>query len=66
MKIGFIGPKGTYSEIITKKYFKKESNNFTSYPLITDIAKSVENNKIDCGIIPIESLRNGTMTSSSP
>jgi len=60
MKVGILGPRGTYSELAARKYFEKDIEIIT-FPLITDIAEAVEDEEIDAGIVPIESLRNGSV-----
>ncbi len=60
MKVGILGPRGTYSELAAREYFEEEIELIT-FPLITDIAEAVEDEEIDAGMVPIESLRNGSV-----
>ncbi len=60
MKVGILGPRGTYSEIAARDHFGDEMEPVT-YPLITDVAEAVENEDVSAGVIPIESLREGTV-----
>ena len=60
MKIGVLGPRGTYSELAARSYFK-DRGEFVFYPMITDVAKAVEHDEVQAGVIPVESLREGTV-----
>ncbi len=60
MKVGILGPRGTYSEIAAKNYFKEEIE-IVTYSLITEVAESVEKGEIPAGVVPVESLREGSV-----
>lgn len=60
MKVGILGPRGTYSEIAAKNYFKDEIEPVT-FSLITEVAERVEEGEIPAGVVPVESLREGSV-----
>lgn len=60
MKVGILGPKGTYSEIAARSQFGNEIEP-VPYPLITDVAEAVENEDVPVGVVPVESLREGSV-----
>lgn len=60
MKVGILGPRGTYSEIAARNYFGDDIEPVT-YPLITDVAEAVEEEKVPLGVVPLESLREGSV-----
>ncbi len=61
MKVGIIGPRGTYSEIAARTYFEDEDMEVVPFPLITDVAEAVEDGEVEAGIVPVESLREGSV-----
>ncbi|MDI6884223.1 MAG: prephenate dehydratase [Hadesarchaea archaeon] len=60
MKIGVLGPRGTYAEIAARTHFKGKGE-IVPYPMITDVAKAVARGEVDAGIVPVESLREGSV-----
>ncbi len=60
MKVGILGPRGTYSEIAARTHFGDDIEPVT-YSLITDVAEAVEKDDIPVGIVPLESLREGSV-----
>ncbi len=60
MKVGILGPRGTYSDLAAREKFADEAEVVT-YPLITDVAEAVEDEEIDVGVVPVESLREGSV-----
>lgn len=61
LKVAFLGEKGTYSYLATYKYFHayKEhiiEKNCTSF---NEIVAAVENNEVDCALLPIENTSSG-------
>ena len=59
MKVGVLGPRGTYADIVARKYYEKTK--IMPYPTITDVVKAVANGKMEIGILPLESLREGSV-----
>lgn len=60
MKVGILGPRGTYSEIAARTEFGEKTEPVT-YPLITDVAEAVEKGEVPIGVVPVESLREGSV-----
>ncbi len=63
MKIGILGPRGTYSEIAARKHFGEDIEP-VPYTLITDVAEAVESGEVPMGVIPLESLKEGSVGES--
>lgn len=60
MKIGFLGPEGTYTEDATKQLFPDASR--LPYPSIDAIFEAVASRAVNHGVVPIESLIQGPVT----
>lgn len=60
MKVGILGPRGTYAELAARAHFKDKAE-IVPYPLITDVAEAVARGEVDAGVIPVESLREGSV-----
>lgn len=60
MKVGILGPRGTYAELVAREQFKGKAE-FVPYPMITDVAEAVARGETEVGIIPVESLREGSV-----
>ena len=63
MKISYLGPKGSFSEIALLTYFK---NDITAIPMqsISDVFHAVEKNETRYGVIPIENSIEGSVNNS--
>jgi prephenate dehydratase len=62
LKIGFLGPEGTFSEEASAVYKKKVGNaKFIPYSTIHDLLIDVDKGKLDEGITPIENSAEGTL-----
>lgn len=61
MKIGYLGPKGTFSYEATVGEYNN-SEDLVEYRTIKDIIIALENNEIDEGIVPIENSLQGGVT----
>ncbi|MEM0465858.1 MAG: prephenate dehydratase domain-containing protein [Candidatus Pacearchaeota archaeon] len=57
MKIAYLGPAGSFSEKTAKSLFPKEK--LIPIQPIFKVIKTVENNKVDLGVVPIENFYNG-------
>ncbi|MGY4687509.1 prephenate dehydratase [Petrotoga sp. DB-2] len=59
-KCCYLGPKGTFSEIATVKYF---SENVSLIPLqsISDVFEMVQSKEVDFGVVPIENSVEGSV-----
>ncbi len=60
MKVGILGPKGTYAELAARAHFKDKAD-IVHYPMITNVAEAVARGEVNAGIIPVESLREGSV-----
>lgn len=63
MKVAILGPRGTYAEIAARSNFGNEIE-ILYLPMITDVADSVAKGEVQAGVIPIESLRDGSVGES--
>lgn len=61
MKIGYLGPKGTFSYEACKEYCQNEEE-MIEYKTIQDTIIALENNEIDECIVPIENSLQGCVT----
>ncbi|MCX7845342.1 MAG: prephenate dehydratase [Dictyoglomaceae bacterium] len=60
IKIGFLGPEGTFTHQAAIKFFGKGSK-FIPLPSVENIFQSMENNEVDYGVVPIENSLEGTV-----
>lgn len=63
LKVGYLGPEGTFTHQAAIKFFGKGSN-FIPYTSVENIFSSLENNDIDYGVVPIENSMEGTVGST--
>lgn len=66
MKLGYLGPKGTFSEQAALMYAEKctDGCEFKMFFNITDVIAAVNEGMIDRGIVPLENSIEGTVTST--
>ena len=57
MKIAYLGPKGTYTEKISKELFPEDE--LIPIQPIRSAIFAVENNKVDLAVVPLENFYNG-------
>ncbi|MBS4202014.1 prephenate dehydratase [Bacillus sp. FJAT-49732] len=62
MKVGYLGPKGTFSEEAALRYFSNSENETIMYSTIFDVLEAVDEGEVDRGIVPIENAIEGTIT----
>jgi prephenate dehydratase len=60
VKVAVLGPRGTYSELAALKYFGGKTE-LIYYQLITEVVGAVARGKVGAGVIPVESLREGSV-----
>ena len=60
MKVGFLGPVGSYSSLAKQKIFEKEIG--VEYSNFYAIFKGLKNNEVDAVVIPIENSLQGTVS----
>lgn len=62
MKIGHLGPEGTFSQQAAK-FYKKDVTN-VPYKTIRDVLMAVENDEMDMGVVPIENSIEGIVNAT--
>ncbi len=60
-KIGYLGPEGTYTSIVTKNISNLKYHKLLPIQSIFQIFLSVENKEIDFGVVPAENSTEGTV-----
>jgi len=60
--IGYLGPRGTFSEEVVIKYFKDK--NLIPCSTISDVITSLDNKKLDLGFVPIENSIEGDINTT--
>ncbi len=60
MKVGILGPRGTYAELAARSNFGDDVE-VVPYSLITQVAEAVMKGEVDTGAVPVESLREGSI-----
>lgn len=63
MKVGYLGPRGTFSYEACKQYSKNEEE-IIEYKTILDTILALENGDVDEAIVPIENSLQGCVTDS--
>lgn len=61
MKIGYLGPQGTFSEEVTSRYFEGQDVELVSFPTILDVFEEIEAGSIAKGVVPIENTVEGAI-----
>tara|TARA_B100000029_G_scaffold428837_1_gene438957 strand:- start:3476 stop:4294 length:819 start_codon:yes stop_codon:yes gene_type:complete len=64
MKVSYLGPKGSFSEIALFNYFDTSNTESVSESSIADVFRSVETKESDYGIIPIENSIEGSINNT--
>jgi chorismate mutase/prephenate dehydratase len=60
-KVGYLGPKGTFTHQAALEFFPKAGSEFTPSSSSLEIFENVEKGLIDFGVIPIENTLQGTV-----
>jgi len=60
MKVAILGPRGTYAEMAARMQFGERAV-MAPYPTITEVVEAVAKGEAEVGVIPIESLREGSV-----
>jgi len=63
IKVGFLGPEGSFSHQATVKFFG-EGAKFIPFSTVEDIFKALEEDADDYGVVPIENSLEGTVGST--
>ncbi|GAB6100284.1 prephenate dehydratase [Halanaerocella petrolearia] len=61
MKLGFLGPQGTFTELAAQKY-QGQVTEYSSYPDLRSLVEGVKQEVIDGAIVPIENSLEGAVT----
>ncbi len=66
MKVGYLGPMGSYSYEVACQYAAEIKRPAECIPLpnFSSVIEGVEGGKLDCGIIPVENSTNGAVASA--
>ncbi len=60
-KIGYLGPKGTFTHQAALEFFPKAGSKFIPYKTIIEIFENIQKKNLDYGVIPIENSLQGTV-----
>ncbi|MFX1315213.1 MAG: prephenate dehydratase [Promethearchaeota archaeon] len=60
-KVGYLGPKGTFTHEAALEFFPKAGTEFLSFNTISEIFMNIEKENIGFGVIPIENSLQGTV-----
>lgn len=61
MRIGYLGPAGTFTEEALVKYLKVAEKNLTPYLTVYDVIRAVERREVEKGLVPIENSIEGSV-----
>ena len=61
MLIGYLGPKGTFSEEAAATYFAGTESTLIAYPTVPELIEDVSRGMIDQGILPLENTIEGSI-----
>ena len=65
MKVGYLGPRGTFSELAAERYGADlPEAQLCMYPSIPHVLEAVQAGELDEGVIPFENSIEGTVTSA--
>ncbi|MFX1308499.1 MAG: prephenate dehydratase, partial [Promethearchaeota archaeon] len=60
-KVGYLGPKGTFTHQAALEYFPKAGTEFLSFNSTSEIFENIEKGILNYGVIPIENSLHGTV-----
>ncbi|HSW34980.1 MAG TPA: prephenate dehydratase [Candidatus Limnocylindrales bacterium] len=58
-RLGYLGPRGTFSEEAALFYSKSRGRNLQEYPTIAAVIEAVIDNEIEEGLVPLENIIEG-------
>lgn len=64
MKVGFLGPRGTYTEEALHKLLNIEDHNLVPYGAEADVLRAVERGEVARGMVPIENSIEGSVNAT--
>lgn len=62
MKIGYLGPQGTYTEEALVRVYSPDEHEFVPYATVSDVIEAVDRGEVDKGIVPIENSIEGSVS----
>lgn len=63
-KIGFLGPKGTYTQEALFKLLRVSEEDLISYPTEADVIRAVDRGEVEKGMVPIENSIEGSVNAT--
>ncbi|MCL6610912.1 MAG: prephenate dehydratase [Peptococcaceae bacterium] len=60
-KIGYLGPRGTFTEAAARKYAGSEPAELVCCPGLPEIVAAVEGGQLDLGVVPLENSTEGAV-----
>jgi len=64
MRVGYLGPPGTFSEEALSRCDLAAAAERRDYPTIADAFEAVARGEVDCGLLPIENSLEGSVTAT--
>ncbi len=64
VKVGFLGPRGTFSEQAARGHCRDKNATFEERPTVSDIFRSVRTSEVDIGVVPIENSNEGSVVTT--
>lgn len=64
IKVGFLGPRGTYTQEALQKLLLVSDENMIPYPTETDVIRAVDRGEVDKGMVPIENSIEGSVNAT--
>lgn len=61
-KVGYLGPRGSFTTEAAEKYFSGKPYALQPYPTIRSVFKSVEEGEVDYGVVPVENSLEGPVS----
>ena len=61
MKVGYLGPRGTFTELAARRLFSGDGVEFIPYRTIPDVLHDAESGRLDQGVVPIENSIEGSV-----
>lgn len=62
MRVGYLGPRGTFSEEAAARCFRQQDVELAAFPTIIDVLEEVQSGTIDKAVVPIENTFEGSIT----
>ena len=60
-RVGYLGPKGTFTEEASRKHFSDQEVEWQTYSSIFDVLNAVAEGEVDNGVVPIENSIEGSV-----